>query len=431
MSMRNVRDFGALGDGICKDTAAIQRALDAGGVVHFPPGVYLAGTLYLRSHGGLDLAPGAVLKASPDPADYNAADFCPQNRASVLERASGAHFIVAVEQDHLVIRGGGRIDGNRSAWMHEVSPQPPGMFQWNWRPSQMLYFCECEDIWLSDVELVDAPYWTCFLHGCRNATLRGLHIYGDSRVLNNDGIDIDCCQQVSVSDCIINTADDCLTLRGNCEPLKSPRPCEHVVVTNCVLASGYANAIRFGVGDGVIRQCSLSNIIIRNTRTAFNVVCKYNPKRGVGTEISDISCSNFQLDVLRPFTIKLDNHGDFAEPSPRCIRRMSFSQMSGWAELSSYIHGNGVGSIEDLRFRDINFCYRGDGPRPERDQQGNWGRSSTHAAFDLAHASNLSFQRVHITWDGERPGWLHDLESKDCTGISCQDCGFQKGVKQH
>ena len=66
--MTNVRDFGAVGDGISKDTAAIQQAIDAGGIVYFPPGTYLAGTLYLRSHGGLDLAPGAVLKASPDPA---------------------------------------------------------------------------------------------------------------------------------------------------------------------------------------------------------------------------------------------------------------------------------------------------------------------------------------------------------------------------
>ena len=60
--MINVKDFGAKGDGITKDTAAIQSAINAGGVVYFPAGVYLSGTLYLKSNGGLYLENGAVLK---------------------------------------------------------------------------------------------------------------------------------------------------------------------------------------------------------------------------------------------------------------------------------------------------------------------------------------------------------------------------------
>ena len=61
-----VRDFGAVGDGVADDTAAIQRAIDAGGIVHFPPGVYLSGSLYLKSGGGLRLDDNAVLKGHPD-----------------------------------------------------------------------------------------------------------------------------------------------------------------------------------------------------------------------------------------------------------------------------------------------------------------------------------------------------------------------------
>ena len=73
--MRNVKDYGAKGDGITKDTGAIQKAIDEGGIVCFPPGIYLTGTLYLKSNGGLHLETGAVLLASPDSEDYNQDDF--------------------------------------------------------------------------------------------------------------------------------------------------------------------------------------------------------------------------------------------------------------------------------------------------------------------------------------------------------------------
>ena len=113
--MKNVRDFGAVGDGITKDTAAVQQAIDQGGTVYFPAGIYLCGSLYLRSHTTLELENGAVILGSPDPEDYNQPDFCPQNSVCLPEKAFGAHLIIALEVNHVVIRGG-KIDGNRSAF---------------------------------------------------------------------------------------------------------------------------------------------------------------------------------------------------------------------------------------------------------------------------------------------------------------------------
>ena len=94
--MHNVRDFGAVGDGSTRDTAAIQRALDAGGMVCLPPGEYLTGTLYLRSHGGLELSPGAVLRGSPDPADYDE-NCCVQNRVFASEMVKLLEPILAAD----------------------------------------------------------------------------------------------------------------------------------------------------------------------------------------------------------------------------------------------------------------------------------------------------------------------------------------------
>lgn len=113
--MTDVTAFGAVGDGVTKDTQAVQRAIDCGGVIAFPPGTYLCGTLYLRDDIALELAPGAVLLASPDQADYNTDDFAPDNHVYEMECVTGAHFIIARNCHNVTIRGGGRIDGNRAA----------------------------------------------------------------------------------------------------------------------------------------------------------------------------------------------------------------------------------------------------------------------------------------------------------------------------
>ena len=99
----NVRDFGAKGDGTVKDTAAIQKAVDAahaagGGEVLLPAGTYLSGSLFLRSGVDFHLSQGAILKGSPDPADYNSADVAPQNVASSRkgDNTSGGHLILCI-----------------------------------------------------------------------------------------------------------------------------------------------------------------------------------------------------------------------------------------------------------------------------------------------------------------------------------------------
>ena len=91
--MRNVKDYGAVGDGVSLDTKAIQKAIDLGGTVYIPEGIYRVGTLYLRSNGGLHLAAGATLLASHERKDYNSDDFCVQNVVSASEKVTGAHLI--------------------------------------------------------------------------------------------------------------------------------------------------------------------------------------------------------------------------------------------------------------------------------------------------------------------------------------------------
>ena len=310
----SVRDFGAVGDGVAKDTAAVQRAIDAanaagGGEVLLPQGMYLCGSLFLKSGVDFHLAEGATLKGSPDPADYNAVDVCPQNsgRLGSGDNMSGGHLILCIEQARVTLRGPGKIDGNVGAFLKMPDgSHPPKKLKIPWRPGQMVWFVESRNITIRDIELADAPYWSCFIYGCEGVAVdnASIHTRRKPHTYNGDGLDIDSSRRVRVTGCRIFTADDSITLRANGDRLKAAGghagretlpDCADVVVSNCTLSSD-CNAIRLGVGNGHIRDCSFHDIRIENTRYAVNAVGAWShPVHGV--DITNVSFENMEIDA--------------------------------------------------------------------------------------------------------------------------------------
>jgi len=424
--MRNVCDFGAVGDGRTKDTAAIQRAIDAGGMVYFPPGVYVSGTLYLKSNGGLHLGAGAVLLASPDKADYNADDFCPQNAVFAAEKVSGAHFIVAVEQENVTIEGPGRIDGNRQAFFEP--PAERGKI-WSspiaWRPGQMIFLCECTNVRVQQVELFNAPYWTCFFHGCECVQVTGVHIYNHPYTRNGDGLDIDSCRFVTVSDCIIDSGDDCIALRGNPGRLKKPRPCEHITITNCILKT-ICNAFRIGVGDGVIRNVVISNCIIHGSRTGVTLCSKYSPQKGVLLE--NIQFENLRIDAQLPIAVLTNAQGRHLGPALQPIRDISFRHIRGSGCSSIRVVGYAEGDIRDITFSDVIFDWL-EGGNPDSGAT-SFGESAKAPCPDapvyLECADRVSFENVRIRWKTADPRWKYGLRAERSSEVELHRSDFGK-----
>ncbi len=300
----NIKDFGA--DSSLENNAPyIQSAIDAcsasgGGRVVIPTGRFVSGTIQLKSHVELYLESGAVLASSCNSEYFNSLDAYPQNFAVENEGWDYRHLIYAVGAEDVAITGLGRIEGAADHWFGES--QFIGIIAWRHgrrgtkgrekgllRPGILIAFVECKKIRVIDVTIEKATAWSCFFHGCDYVQVRGVCIRNDMTHLNTDGLDIDSCRYVTVSDCIIETGDDCIAVRGSAARLSDPtKKCEYITITNCVLAAS-ADAIRVGVGYGGVRYLRASNLVVREAAYLVEFNTSYN---GNGhCELEDINFS--------------------------------------------------------------------------------------------------------------------------------------------
>lgn len=264
--------YGARGDGVCNDTAAVQRALDAcgkagGGVVRFAPGIYPCGTLDLIDHTEIYLEAGAVLRGSPSRDDYRTQGNAVYDKDFPGRKTSAAHLIRAVGARNIAIRGRGVIDGNGTAFLDLLKPK--GFLGRHairgWRPGHMIALCECRDVLIEDVQLLNAPTYTIWPFACERLRIHGVTIRTPPEIPNGDGIDPTACRDVIISDCFIETSDDCIALYSgpaNGAFGTEARACENITITNCILRSR-CGGVRIGAhGDGPIRHCVMSNLVI-------------------------------------------------------------------------------------------------------------------------------------------------------------------------
>lgn len=285
-----VEEFGAAADGKSKDTEAIQRAIDhcfqnGGGTVILEKGTYVSGTLYLKSGVYLEIAPSAVLLASPDIEDYG--DDTHHNRYR-NETALDRCFLYAQDAENIGLIGYGEINGNAEAFPNEGSIFRP----------MMIRLLRCKNVRLENLKLYNSAAWTTAFLDSQFIWIRGLDIRNE-RNYNGDGLDFDGSSHVWISDCFLKGTDDNLCLQSSSKAF----PVEEIHITNCSFTSVCA-AIRIGLKSvGTIRNVVITNCTMKDVyREGIKIECTE------GGEITDVLIQNIGMySVRRPIFLILNN----------------------------------------------------------------------------------------------------------------------------
>jgi polygalacturonase len=430
----DVRDFGAKGDGVTKDTASIQAAIDkmpaAGGTVVVSPGSYLSGTIHLRSNLTLRIEQGATLLFSKDDGDFDPYEPLPYHLATppgkkdpgatlvnhlLSERrrlsAPPAYDDVETTYFHyalisgdgvhnVTIEGNGVIDGNTN---HRGGPKPIAIKNSEW-------------VSVRGITIRNAPNYNISFGGAD-------HIQVDSvKLLNGfaDGVDTDGCHYVQVTNSYIDVWDDAVCPKASMA-LGKPRSTEHMVVANCVLRTS-CNNVKFGTESaGDLRDVSVSNCVMLRRDEGRRPMGGIAMESVDGSHIDGVTVSNISMeDVMAPVFIRLGSRGRGMEkPAPGSIRNISIQNVvARGASLASSITGLPDGHVRNVSIDGLNVTEVGgiaardvevpEGPTkyPDPDMFGDLPGLAVYARH--VDGLTLSNIKVHAGQPDGRPGIVLD-----------------------
>jgi len=342
-----VEAFGAVADGVTDNTYFIQQAIDSvhqkgGGKVTLRAGVYLSGTLFLKSHVFLEILPGAILKAKPDLAAF---PLLASKWRSRMDNTPWSAFIRAVSQEHIGIIGGGLIHGSGDSpvFQNRVADSPV-------RPYG-IFFEDCQYIHIEGVRMEASAYWMQRYYRCSNIVIRGIKVLNHVN-LNNDGLDIDSSSDVVISDCIIDSSDDALVIKS-----ESSLASSNIVVSNCLLAT-HASAIKLGTGSvGGFKNIIISNVIITPSKSEVMHHPLKLPQGMSGIDLTAVDGGNLEEVIIKDVIMEgLENaiHIRLGNRGSRDIHQSS-------TNTSGAVHQE-ISVIKNVRIQ--NIIARDMGPYP-------------------------------------------------------------------
>jgi Glycosyl hydrolases family 28 len=404
----DVKQYGAVADGKTLDSGAINKAIEAcsasgGGTVFLPAGIYVSGTVYLKSNITLYLDSGATLLGSKNIEDYKLIGTVGPAPIGRPVRV----FVFGEGLTNVAIEGHGTIDGNKvyneqlfREKTRVIRPeQMPGWFgtEVNRGPHAVV-LTNCTRVRIEDIQVKDSSNFAFRVQSCRDLSIRGVTVHAGW-----DGFNINNSRFVTISDCNLQTGDDAFAGGGD----------EYVLISNCLLNSS-CNAFRLGVNKHFkIVNCTIYSPGVYEHRTSHRhatligilIEVLGRPRPGssaAARSIEDIMISNVSMQNVRcPFHISTLGTG----VAMRDIF-LSNIDVTGGGEESGVIRGDGKLPISDVTLSNVRITTVGGVTEPNF--------SSAAYGIECSNIKNLNVHDVAIQYEkaDRRPALICDNVDK-------------------
>ena len=423
----DVARYGAVGDGLAKDTAALQRAIDdcatgEGGVAVLSKGTFLSGTLFLRSNVTLRIAKGATLLGSRDDADYPTLETPATNTELMHLRHALVH---GAGVTHVRIEGAGTIDGNADIDKWRGMARPEGE-----RPTA-IFTALSHDVSIEGITVRDAATWAVVNLEVEHLVIRGITV-DSQHGPTHDGIDVVDGRDVLIEDVTISSGDDGICLKSG-----GPRGLQDVVVRRAhIKAAGVANGLKFGTASvGPMRHVLFEDITIENAQAAAMAVESVD-----GGEVSDVTFRRVTMtDVGTPVFMLLGARG---KASVGAIHDIRFETLRGtrmrypWGALLTGTPPDAAGrhDLRDIRFSDIDIAFAGAGDAAGPHVFGSTPAEIARFPFYAGGYPDAKFVFATPTAKSEvtdyaLPGWAFFV--RDAVGVRFDDCRASVAGVEH
>jgi polygalacturonase len=465
----DVRKYGATGDGKTLDTAAVNRAIDAasaagGGMVLFPPGTYLCFSIHLKSHVHLHLQQGSTILAADSPlpgeqtgyqgGTYDAAE--PNTPWEAYQDYGHNHWhnslLWAENIEDFSITGTGLIWGkglsNGRGRKGDGAPflaEQPGV------GNKAIALKNCHNGLVRDVSILKAGHFALLLTGVDNITIDNLKIDTD-----RDGIDIDCCQNVRVSNCTVNSPWDDGICPKSSFALGYARATRNVTISDCWVTGAYELG---SVLDGTFKKFAPGFDVPRIGRIKFGTEsnggfinmavsnCIFEGCRSLSLEsedgalLEDVTITNTTMRdmVSGPIFMRLGSRlrGPKESTKVGTIKRVLINNLNCYnapANIASILSGIPGYAIEDVKFSNIYVETAGGGTQtalpPEFETKypdpGMFGTTPAYGFF-LRHVRNIEMSHVEVSTavpDARPAFYLADVERADFFAITAPKGAF-------
>ena len=458
----DVKSYGAKGDGVTIDTPAINKAIAAanaggGGTVRFPPGTYACYSIHLKSNVVLYLEAGVTILAAsvPEGATTGAYDAAESNKPWEDYQDYGHNHwhnsLIWGEDIHdFAILGTGLIWGKGLSRGADDLPlaETPGM------GNKVIGLKNCHNVILRDVSILQAGHFAILATGVDNLTIDNLVI--DT---NRDGIDIDCCRNVRISNCSINSPWDDAICPKSSFALGYARPTENVTISNCYVTGAYEvgtmldgtwkrwssdpaqqakvlpyfpeefnGSIKLGTeSNGGFRNIAISNCVFDGSKG-------FALESADGAVVEDITLTGITVRDCTNTPLFLRLSSRMRGPKGARVGTMKRVIMSDivCSNSASRLGGGGIIAgfpghpIEDIKIHDVYLEHRGSGSKamaalnppeaadvyPDPDMFGDIPASG----FFLRDVNNVEFTNIEIAFsqpDARPVFWLSQVDGAD------------------